>query len=203
VVAFRLVVGLILAAGVALAPPAASAWRSPGGGAGGHHGNGGGRPSGSHSFTHPHQGGSRHFARSFARPFFPAVAGPIYYYPPYYPQSVLSYDQPAYDSPVVSAPAPYYGTTAGYGPSQGGMISFAPSPPPPPPSAVPYPTMSPPAWGPMPAYPPPPPPSSMDGAAPGEPAPRRVSRVYRWTDADGVTHYTDRLDSVPPKFREE
>src|SRR6266498_6095961 len=83
------------------------------------------------------------------------------------------------------------------------------SPPPPPmPSVVEYPTgryelrgdgaMTPYTWIWIP-NPPPAPPSAppMDPAAPvGSPG-VRLSKLYHWTDDEGVAHWTDRRDVVP------
>src|SRR4029450_1454832 len=58
--------------------------------------------------------------------------------------------------------------------------------------------------------PPPPPPTATapPAAEPGgasassSPAPARVGQLYRWTDKDGVVHWTDRLDAVPEQYRQ-
>jgi hypothetical protein len=53
-----------------------------------------------------------------------------------------------------------------------------------------------PAAPPAPAEPPPTtPPASTTPEPPGK------TTVYRWTDANGVTHYTDRADRVPAQYR--
>jgi hypothetical protein len=54
--------------------------------------------------------------------------------------------------------------------------------------------------------PPPPPPAAPPMAAPSSPGPSWSSspgRAYRWTDAEGVLHLTDRLEAVPPEYREQ
>ena len=58
-------------------------------------------------------------------------------------------------------------------------------------------------WVWIPNPPPPPPPAGAPPAPPAmeEPAPERHSQLYRWTDAQGVAHWTDRWDAVPPQYR--
>src|SRR5437867_2419595 len=85
--------------------------------------------------------------------------------------------------------------------------------PPPMPSVVQYPhgryelrgdgTTVPYTWVWIPNPPPPPPPAGAPPAPPAmeEPAPERHSQLYRWTDAQGVAHWTDRWDAVPPQYR--
>ncbi|HET7876417.1 MAG TPA: hypothetical protein VFN71_12935 [Methylomirabilota bacterium] len=61
---------------------------------------------------------------------------------------------------------------------------------PPPPAAPPEPSTMPPAADPL----APTGPTKQQGpAAPGE--------IYRWSDEEGVTHWTDRLDNVPERYR--
>jgi hypothetical protein len=67
---------------------------------------------------------------------------------------------------------------------------WIPNPPPPPPVAPP-PAAEPPAA----------PPSSNGSNGSNGPAPARQSQLYRWTDAAGVIHWTDRLDAVPERYR--
>jgi hypothetical protein len=65
------------------------------------------------------------------------------------------------------------------------------------------------AWIPNPpSVPPPPvePPAAVAVTAPPAPAPARSAAVasreaFRWTDEHGVTTWTDRLDSIPEKYR--
>jgi hypothetical protein len=48
------------------------------------------------------------------------------------------------------------------------------------------------------------PPAGAAPIAPGpssRPEPPGHTRVYRWTDADGTLHLTDRLDQVPARYR--
>jgi hypothetical protein len=51
--------------------------------------------------------------------------------------------------------------------------------------------------------PPPPPPSAPPTAPPSSsgPSPSRQTVIYRWTDEQGVVHWTDNLDAVPPSQR--
>jgi hypothetical protein len=56
--------------------------------------------------------------------------------------------------------------------------------------------------------PPPAPPAEPPGAPPGPgaaPAPTDLTPaprvIYRWTDAEGVVHFTDSLDAVPLEYR--
>jgi hypothetical protein len=194
------VVGLAIAA--TLAPGVALAQR---GGMGAH--------SGSHHHVGPGSGASRSFvhhpfgARSpiivYAPPFwYDDTAGP--YYPPYYPTT-------GYD------PSSAYAPTTAYSPTPGGTISLGS--PPPMPSVIEYPTgrfelrgdgITVPyrwVWVPKPPSAPPPAPPSGAPTAPSAPPaardqePAGRSTVYRWTDAQGVLHLTDRLDQVPDKYR--
>ena len=43
------------------------------------------------------------------------------------------------------------------------------------------------------------PPAGASFGAPSSPS--RHDRLYRWTDAQGVLHVTDRWESVPPEYR--
>ena len=136
-------------------------------------------------------------------PYAPGVI--LYGYPVYYPVEAYA-TPPAYD------PAPAYGAPGGGAPtaSPGGgptVIEFA--------NgryelrgdgvSLPY------AWVWIPNAPPPPPPPpappatvAVPPAAPSGPASAqapRQSRLYRWVDAEGVAHWTDREDAVPPEYR--
>ncbi len=223
---------LVIVASLAWAPMAAAAGAVHGA-AGAHgHGGAGGRPHGGaarpthggpggHVFgsrgtfaAHPHgfhHLGSRHFARSFGSVAVFAAPAVIYASP-----SALygSQPAPAYD------PSDYYPPQMGYSQPYATTMSLTPSPappappPPPMPSVVEYPTgryelrgdgaMTPYTWIWIP-NPPPAPPSAppMDPAAPvGSPG-VRLSKLYHWTDDEGVAHWTDRRDVVPPQYREE
>lgn len=193
------VVLVIAAAALAVAPIDALAQRMGGGARSGSHG---GSPRGVH---HGGPGG-----RSFAhRPFgggFIVLAPPLWY------GSDLSYDPgPAY------MPAPAYGPAV-YGAGVGGALALAP-PSPPTPSVIQYPTgrwelrgdgVTIPyrwVWIPNPpSAPPAPTPPSGEPVAPAplgstRPEPPGNTRIYRWTDGQGVLHLTDRLDTVPERYR--
>jgi hypothetical protein len=118
------------------------------------------------------------------------------YYPAYYPQAY--YDQaptyvyvpPSYTTDMIAPPPPmqrvveyptgrYELRGDGYGTPYHWI--WIPNPP----SAPPAPTQ------PAPSVPP----------ASGTPEPPAKTTVYRWTDAEGTVHFTDRLDSVPARYR--
>jgi uncharacterized protein DUF4124 len=188
-----------LTAATALTPTDALAQRAPGRG----HGGGGGSSTrvGAHHFAPGSFGSRSHFHHGFGHQGgFVVFAPPLWYGPdPYY------YPPVAYDPGTAYAP-PTYGTA-----------SLAP--PPPMPSVVQYPTgryelrgdgfTTPYQWiwiPNPPAAPPAPPPPAVQSAPSGPPAPTKPeppgnTTVYRWTDAQGVLHLTDRLDSVPPPYR--
>ena len=136
---------------------------------------------------------------------------------------------PSYDSPYPSygGDSPYlgYGGATPY-PSYGAAPPPAPSAPPDP-SAVPgvlmYPTgryelrgdggAEPYRWVWIP-NPPPPPPAAAPGTpgmmspsgmptSPTAPPPSRDMTVYRWTDREGIVHFTDSLDAVPKEYRSQ
>src|SRR5438093_4958159 len=149
---------------------------------------------------------SRPFVRPFVRPFFPFAVGavapavvyaapPVYYPPPaYYPPAY--YDPPASYSPPVS-----------YAPPPSATISVAPAPTP---SVVQFPTgryelrgdgvSMPYTWVWIPNPPTAAPPAAQESTSARPPTPRR-SQLYRWTDAEGTMHWTDRLDAVPEQYR--
>ena len=189
---------VVLAAATALMPTGALAQRAPGGG----HGAG-------HHFAPGSAGPRSHFHHRFGHQGPVVVfAPPIWYGPdPYY------YPPAAYD------PGPGYGTSP-YGTA---------SPPPPMPRVVQYPTgryelrgdgfttpyqwiwipnppsapppSAPPPWAPPPWAPPALQPAPAQPPASTKPEPPGNTTVYRWTDAEGVVHLTDRLDTVPPRYR--
>jgi len=124
-------------------------------------------------------------------------------------------------SPIVVAPAPVYASPPVYAPP---AVYTPPAyaAPLPVPRIVEFPTgryelrgdglTSPYVWvwipNPPAAPPPPPPaPSAPPARAPesgaSRPAPTAPAPIYRWTDEDGVTTWTDSLEKVPVHFRAE
>ncbi|MCI0548659.1 MAG: hypothetical protein L0027_15410 [Candidatus Rokubacteria bacterium] len=215
---------LVLVASLALAPAEALADRFRGGGsrAGGFAGRMGGFKG--HGFPAKHGFPGHHFApkhgfrghgfwpkhgfhrpfhKPFVRPFFPGViwATPFIssgylgggYAPPVYYEGSSTYNV-------------FYSPPASYAPP----VSYAPAAP----RVVEFPTgryelhgdgfSSPYTWVWVP-NPPPAPPTAPPSSAPvpeAAPAPQRApSQLYRWMDAEGVMHWTDRLDAVPPQYR--
>jgi hypothetical protein len=163
------------------------------------------------SFAHQKFGHGGFIPNSFVgRPVFPFrhYASPvvIYGYPGYFGDR--GYYPPAYyDSP----PSYYY-------PPVSRQVTITPAPPPMP-SVIEHPTgryelrgdgVTTPytwVWIPNPpAAPPPPPPPSADGPSPSArptksaPSP---SVLYRWTDGEGVVHWTDNSNTVPARYRAE
>lgn len=176
------------------------------GGAGLHggHPTGGSRPSATHPF------GSRRPGRPAAVTSSWVYASPavIYYGAP----------PPAYGGPTAYEPEPYYEPPMGYASPAFNDVSLAPAPvpaPPPPPmprvveystgryelrgdgSVTPYSWV----WIPNPPAPPPAPPSAPPAAS--QPSGVRLSKLYHWTDDEGVVHWTDRRDAVPERYLEE
>jgi len=146
--------------------------------------------------------------------------GPIIVYAPplWYGGVDPYYSAAGYDLSSAYAPSAY--PPAGYGGSYGGTIAL--STPPPMPSVVEYPTgrfelrgdgvvvpyrwvwiPNPPLAPPPPAPPAGPPAAPQAPPASREPEPTGRTTVYRWTDAQGVLHLTDRLDQVPEKYRSQ
>jgi Domain of unknown function (DUF4124) len=153
----------------------------------------------------------------FFRPFFPfgivAAAPSVVYAAPYYYPPSAYYPPPYYDPPVYSAPM-NYSPPVSYAPAPDSTVSVAPTP-----NAVQFSTgryelrgdgVSTPytwVWIPNPPTSPPPlpPPAAepgVSGGASSGPAPARVGQLYRWTDKDGVVHWTDRIDAVPEQYRQ-
>jgi hypothetical protein len=119
----------------------------------------------------------------------PVYAGPEYvtpapaYAPPSYAPPAYGYAPPPSER-IVEFPNGRYllqgdGVTAPY------RWVWIPSPPPAPPADEPVAPSPPPA---------PPGPTSR-------PEPTRTIDFYRWTDEHGVTHFSDRLESVPEAYR--
>jgi len=192
----------VAAAALAFVPTDALAQRMGGGARAGDSG------SSHHGFHNGGPGG-----RSFGhRPFGAFGRGVVVFVPPFWYGSDLGYDPgPAY------APTPSYGPAV-YGSGVGGTLALAPATPPTP-SVIQYPTgrwelrgdgLTIPyrwVWIPNPpAAPPIPPPPSGEPSAPAPPTSSRPeppgnTKVYRWTDGQGVLHLTDRLDTVPERYR--
>ncbi len=147
--------------------------------------------------------------------FFPRFGTPVIVTSPFFP--IVASAPPAIESspPVVYAQPPP-------------AVSVAPSPLPTP-TVIEYPTgwyqlrgdgvTTPYAWVWIPKPPPAPPseapptvPPAPPSTAPGDPLtvppvqPRSsesLGKLYRWTDEQGVAHLTDRLNSIPQRYRSE
>jgi hypothetical protein len=203
------IVLVIAAAALAVTPIDALAQRMGGGVRSGSHGGG------SHRGAHNGGPGGRSFAH---RPF---GGGFIVLAPPFWYGSDLSYDPgPAYPSALAYGPAVYPGVGGPGvgGPGVGGTLALA-APTPPTPSVIQYPTgrwelrgdgLTIPyrwVWIPNPpSAPPSPTPPSGEPVTPVPPASTRPeppgnTKIYRWTDGQGVLHLTDRLDTVPERYR--
>src|SRR5262245_19978811 len=224
VVSLGLVVGLAIAPITVLAGPGAGTGSSGHGGGGGMMG--GGRPGG------PVSSGSSGLQRGpgiplrtpgffccggFNQSWFPYYARPYYapyYAPPAYYASTYPSDT-GYGGPPAYAPPP----PPPSGPPMGGSISIAPTPQAAP-DVIEYPNgrhelrgdgvTTPYRWVWVPYPPPPPPPQTAPPTAPpsateSSPArePSRPVAVYRWTDEDGGVHWTDRLENVPARHRQQ
>jgi hypothetical protein len=149
---------------------------------------------------------SRSFVRPFARSFSPftvVTAAPAVGYaaPPVY------YAPPAYYEPPASYSAPInYGPLTSYAPPRSPTVSVAPAPMP---SVVQFPTgryelrgdgvSMPHTWVWIPNPPTAAPPAAQESTSARPPTSRR-SQLYRWTDAEGTMHWTDRLDAVPEQY---
>ena len=207
------IVGLAVAVGIALAPDAALAWRSGGRSGGGRSGvpvTGGhfsvtraGIHSAAPRFGGPHAGvhhvgvhsGARPFAGQHGRHFSRSVVlggGSIVYYAPPVGYGAPVYDPPVYDdSPII------------YAPNASGSLALAPSS-----NVIQYSTgryelrgdgmTTPYTW----VWIPNPPSGPPDVQAPDDPRPSRRSKLYRWTDEQGVVHWTDTKDAVPQAYRD-
>lgn len=164
-----------------------------------------------HGFRHGH--GFKHFpccgVITWGAPLYYGGyaynGGPAYYYPPptYYVYAPQWYTYaPAYTPPTPSSPPPPPADTDTTTPAPeatsqviqypNGRYELRGDG-----SSVPY------TWVWIPKPPPPPPDPPAGTPTSGDPAPSRHGPVYRWTDEDGVVHWTDRLDSVPPRYRTE
>ena len=202
--------------------------RLRGGGGGRHPGGGravsahrqsfGGHRSGFHARGFRHQRFFQRHVVSFGGFIAPSV---IVYAPPLYADSSLYDSTPTYDPPPVYAPPPAYrpAQMAYGGPTYSQPPAYSPPPPsaPPTPRVVTYPTgryelrgdgtSTPYTWVWVPNPPPPPaaPPATPQGTAPApdDAQPVRQTQAYRWVDEQGVVHWTNRLETVPRRFREQ
>jgi len=165
----------------------------------------GGRPFVSRPFVPHHFFPRPFFHRHFFRPFIPfgVIASPVVVFAP---------------PPVYSAPPTYDDPPVAYGSPVGGTASVPP-PPPPSPSVIEYPTgryelrgdgvTTPFAWVWIPKPPPPPPgPPAAPQGAPADPTakpiePQSSTRLYRWIDDQGVTHWTNMPNTIPERHRLE
>jgi hypothetical protein len=148
---------------------------------------------------HHHFGSDPHF-RPFVR-FGVVAPPPVYvtprpYYGPYYdPWLYAPPPPPVYEPPASSFAPP------------GGTVSVAP----PMPNVIEYPNgryelrgdgiTTPYQWVWIP-NPPAGPPADAPGA-PATPGPASKLELYRWTDAQGAVHWTDRYDAVPEQYRSQ
>jgi len=216
-------VSLALMASLALAPAAAAADRFHGGTVRGH-GIGGSRPFASHRFVSrpfssrpffPHSSFPHRFsARPFSHRFVPfgVISSPVVVFAPPVVYGAPAYsDQSGYYNPpaAYSQPPPVYNPPLVYNAPLSRTVSVAPSPP----SVVEYPTgryelrgdgmTTPYTWVWIPNPPPAPPAAAPPAGAPasGDASPSRHGQLYRWTDAQGVVHLTDRWDAVPEEYR--
>jgi len=155
---------------------------------------------------HHHFGPHPHF-----RPFvkFGVVAPPpvIYVPPPVY-ATPRPYYGPYYDPGLYAPPPPpvYEPPASSFAPP-GGTVSVAP----PMPNVIEYPNgryelrgdgiTTPYQWVWIP-NPPAGPPADAPGA-PATPGPASKLELYRWTDAQGAVHWTDRYDAVPEQYRSQ
>lgn len=151
-------------------------------------------------------GGHHHFHGFVHRPFFPFFVGP----------SVVVTSPVVVAPPVYSAPPVFYGGVPAY--AYNSAPAYAPPPPPPMPRVVEFPTgryelrgdgvYAPYSWvwipNPPVAPPPPAPPIAPPASIP-EPTANRAApataAVYRWTNEQGVTTWTDNPEKVPVRYR--
>jgi hypothetical protein len=146
------------------------------------------------------------FPRPVARPHFPHPVRPYAAFPPYvgFPLSPYAYARP---------PAVYYQPSP--------MVILSPAPPTAVPSVIEYPNGRYELWGDgittpyrwvwIPKAPPAPPeappaappavepPARLEPTKERPPAPRRD--ILRWTDEEGVTHWTDQPENIPERYR--
>ena len=170
-------------------------------------------------FGHPGFGHPGFPHRPFLRPFFPfgvgvVAAAPIVYAAPYYYPPSDYYAPPPYYPPAYYDPPVSYNAPANYR----AQVAVAPAPPQAPPASnvVEFPTgryelrgdgvSTPYTWVWIPNPPTSPPPAAPTGPPVGPSSgsgqvPPRAGQLFRWTDAQGVVYWTDRLDAVPEQYR--
>jgi hypothetical protein len=156
-----------------------------------------------------HFGRHHHFHGFVHRPFFPAFLAP---------SVVVASPVVVAPAPVYSAPPIVYGGVPPY--AYGGAPAYAPPAPPPMPRVVEFPSgryelrgdgvYTPYSWvwipNPPIAPPPPAPPSAPPTSLPEPAAPRAApatTAVYRWTNEQGVTTWTDNPEKIPVRYREQ
>lgn len=161
--------------------------------------------------------------RPFVRPFFPfgvavVAAAPIVYAAPYYYPPWDYYPPPAYYPPAYYDPPVSYSAPTRYSAPPSGTVAVGPAPPqaPPTPNVVQFDTgryelrgdgvSTPYTWVWIPNPPTMPPPAAPTAPPVGPSSgsgqvPPRAGQLYRWTDAQGVVYWTDRLDAVPEQYR--
>jgi hypothetical protein len=167
--------------------------------------------SAAHPVSHPSRQFGRHFPHRHAGPGR-AVGSVFYVGAPVYETAPAYYDPFTYAAPPVT-----YAPPVAYAPPDS-RISLAPAPPPsaPTPNVIEYPNgryelqgdgvRIPYTWVWIP-NPPPPPPAAPPPDPPTSQAPapsRAVDRpLYRWSDDQGVVHWTDRWSAVPEHYRSQ
>lgn len=196
---------LAMAPGTAADPRVHGVGRGGGSGLHAHH-------AGRHqSRPHAHRA-ERHgaFPRHLGRFGVVTASSLVVYRPP-----VFAFSPPFSPVPPFPAPPPYYGAPPYTFPVVSSPLSPV-APPAPMPRVVEHPTGryelrgdgigTPYTWvwipNPPPA-PPPPSPSPPAGAPTSSDAPPAREQVYQWVDEQGVAHWTNRLDRIPRRYREE
>jgi len=155
----------------------------------------------------PHFGRNHSFHNFGHRPFFPAFVAP---------SVVVTSPVVVAPAPVYSAPPVVYGGVPTYG--YNGAFAYAPPPPSPTSRVVEFPggryelrgdgVYTPYSWvwipNPPVAPPPPAPPTAPPALLPEPTAPRAAPAtlaVYRWTNEQGVTAWTDNPETIPVRYR--
>jgi hypothetical protein len=119
---------------------------------------------------------------------FVASPAPVYVPPPVYLAPPVYAPPPAYAVPAPSVPRVVEFPTGRYELRGDGVYT-------------PYTWV----WIPNPPVAPPPPPAPTAPPVPSAPEPRReparTAMLYRWTDEQGVTTWTDSIEKVPARYR--